>query len=414
MSNIKTYIICLLAMIATSCPAHDWEQSGELALLTSHFADSAVVDSTEISLVTCEPHDMVYALYGHTGLRINDQASGIDLLANWGIFDMRKKFFVARFVFGLTDYRMEIEKWDDFCMRYSYYGCGIYEQTLNLNWAEKRKLINKVLENYQPENRVYRYNFFYDNCTTRPRDLIQSSIDGEIVYPSAGNILTYRELIHQWNGTHLWARWGNDILLGVNADKATTVAEAQFLPDNLRKDFAGAEISTPDTQRRKLVSREQWATAPLYDKGENTFLDEYVLSPLGAAMLLAIILTIVEIAERRVGRRFWQFDTMLLLMSGIIGLVLFMMLFSQHPTVKLNFQILIFNPLALLLLPTIIKNLRKKGKSKALNAIAIMTFAGITLGFFQQYAEGVLILALILLITYTRSSGIKTNHAKKQ
>ncbi len=412
MNQFKTHILCFLAMIAIAYPAQTTAQDEDVVWLTEHFADSLTVDSTEISLVTCEPHQMVYALYGHTGLRINDLSSDMDLLANWGIFELKKKFFVPRFIFGLTDYKMDIETWEGFCARYTYYGCGIYEQTLNLEWSEKRKLIDAILENYKPENRLYRYNFFYDNCTTRPRDLIKQCIDGQITYPEPESRLSWRQLVHQWNGTHLWARWGNDILLGINADKKTTQEEAQFLPDNLRKDFANATITSTDGTARQLVEKEQWTTPPLYDKGENSFLDEYALSPLGVAMLLFIMLAVVEMAERRIGRRLWQFDAMLLLTSGIIGLVLFMMIFSQHPTVSLNFQILIFNPLALLFMPSIIKKMRKGEKSKALNIIIIMIVAGIILGFSQNYAEGVLILALILLTAYIRSSFIKTN-AKK-
>ncbi len=412
MNQFKTHILCFLAMIAIAYPAQTTAQDEDVVWLTEHFADSLTVDSTEISLVTCEPHQMVYALYGHTGLRINDLSSDMDLLANWGIFELKKKFFVPRFIFGLTDYKMDIETWEGFCARYTYYGCGIYEQTLNLEWSEKRKLIDAILENYKPENRLYRYNFFYDNCTTRPRDLIKQCIDGQITYPEPESRLSWRQLVHQWNGTHLWARWGNDILLGINADKKTTQEEAQFLPDNLRKDFANATITSTEGTSRQLVEKEQWTTPPLYDKGENSFLDEYVLSPLGVAMLLFIMLAVVEMAERRIGRRLWQFDAMLLLTSGIIGLVLFVMIFSQHPTVSLNFQILIFNPLALLFMPSIIKKMRKGEKSKALNIIIIMIVAGIILGFSQNYAEGVLILALILLTAYIRSSFIKTN-AKK-
>ncbi len=412
MNQFKTYILCLLAMIAITCPAQNPVQDKEVMWLTEHFADSLTVDSTEISLVTCEPHQMVYALYGHTGLRINDLSSGTDLLANWGIFELKKKFFVPRFIFGLTDYKMEIETWEGFCARYTYYGCGIYEQTLNLTWNEKRKLIDAILENYKLENRLYRYNFFHDNCTTRPRDLIKQCIYGQITYPEQDEQLTWRQLIHQWNDTHLWARWGNDILLGINADKKTTQEEAQFLPDNLRKDFGNATITTTEGISRKLVEKEQWATPPLYNKGENSFLDEYVLSPFGVSMLLVIMLAIVVRTEHRIDRRLWQFDAILLLASGLIGLVLFMMIFSQHPAVSLNFQILIFNPLALPLMPAIIKKLRKGERSKALNFIIITTAIGLILGFFQDYAEGVQYWALILLFAYIRFSYFKTN-AKK-
>ena len=130
-------------------------------------SDSASMAGTEISLVTCEPFSKIYSLYGHTGIRVHDSARGIDILANWGIFEMRKKYFMVSFTFGLTDYKMEIEPWDGFCGRYLSYGSGVQEQVLNLTNTEKAKLIAAIMENYKPENRYYRYNYFYDNCTTR-------------------------------------------------------------------------------------------------------------------------------------------------------------------------------------------------------------------------------------------------------
>ncbi len=377
--------------------------------------DTAALANVEISLVTCEPYNQVYSLYGHTGLRINDPVHGIDVLANWGIFDLKQKFFVLRFTFGLTDYRMAIEPWQEFCERYRYMGCGIQEQVLNLKADEKMKLIAAVAENYKPENRYYRYNYFYDNCTTRARDIIEQSIDGKIIYDRVGEQKSFRHLIHEWNSNHLWARWGNDFLLGVKADRKVTVRESQFLPYSLYHDFDNARIVSKGQPDRNLVTATRWALPTAYVDAPMSTVDQWLLRPLSVAVAYLLVLTAVIGIERKRGKRLWQFDAFVLAVTGLMGMVLLAMVFSQHPTVSLNFQILVFNPLSLLLLKPILKNLRQGKPSPYLNVLAIMAFVGIVIGlFFQRYAEGVGLLAIFLLETYMRRTGLSKDETKKE
>ncbi len=406
-------VVVVFLLVMSILPMRVWAQGRELRFLTEHFSDSAVVAATQVSLITCEPFDRIYSLYGHTGLRIYDKATGLDLLANWGIFDMQQKMFAIRFALGLTDYSMDIEQWEDFCARYRWYGSGIYEQVLNLRNDEKQRLIFAVLENFKEENRHYRYNVFYDNCTTRVRDIIEQSIDGQIVYPRHKTNESFRELLHEWNASHLWARWGNDYLLGIKADRKTTPREAQFLPFNLSHDFANAEIRDSLSERR-LVTDSLWATYSVYKPKELSFMDEFVLSPTGVSMAYVLIFVIVVMLERRRKKRLWQLDVAMLTITGVMGLLLFAMFFSQHPTVRLNAQILIFNPLSLVFLRPITRSLRRGEQSPYLLILAFLMGIGVVLGMtLQHFAEGVMTLALFLLLTYTRQAGKKKNEKKE-
>ncbi len=378
-------------------------------------AGTLSLDNVEVSLVTCEPYNRVYSLYGHTGLRIHDQSTGLDVLANWGIFEMKKRFFVLRFMFGLTDYKMEIEPWEYFCERYTSYGSGVQEQVLNLNADEKQRLIAAVRENYKPENRYYRYNYFYDNCTTRVRDIIEESVDGKMVYPETDAPKSYRELIHEWNGDHLWARWGNDFLLGVKADRKTTSKEAHFLPYMLFRDFGAAHIVSNSAAARPLVKTTRWAVPSMHVSEGGTFADNWLLRPLSVAVALVLVLLAVIFAERKLRKRLWQFDICVLAVTGVMGLILLAMVFSQHPTVSLNFQILVFNPLSLLFIVPITKSLRQGKPSPHLLILGWMAAAGILLGmFFQSYAEGVMLLAIFLLGAYTRKTGFQKYETEKE
>ena len=202
------------------------------------------MDSVEISLLTCGPGSEVWSLYGHTAIRYKDLRNGRDLAINYGVFSFTQKYFIPRFVFGITDYEIGICPIDVFWAEYQYTGRWVLQQDLNLTREEKAEITQAIAENYLPENRTYRYNFFYDNCTTRARDMIISYLSGDIHYADSQQIhTTYREMTHQWTRENRWTRFGNDLLLGVKSDFQTDFQARQFLPDSLRKDFDRAFIT---------------------------------------------------------------------------------------------------------------------------------------------------------------------------
>ena len=141
-------------------------------------------DSIRLSLLTCAPGEEIYSLFGHTAIRYEDPANGIDAVFNYGLFSFNTPNFILRFSLGETDYQLGATDYAHFAAEYAFDGRSVWQQTLNLSKEEKAELIRLLQENYLPENRVYRYNFFYDNCATRPRDKIEESIDGKVIYLS--------------------------------------------------------------------------------------------------------------------------------------------------------------------------------------------------------------------------------------
>lgn len=352
-------------------------------------------DSIEISLLTCGPRPNVYSLYGHTAIRYRNITRGEDLAINYGMFSFGKPFFVLRFVFGLTDYEMGIEYFDDFVSQYAPTGCGVRQQRLNLTAHEKAVIAAAIDENYRPENRVYRYNYFFENCTTRARDMIVNHIDGNVEYKGQVDpSLSFRKLIHQYNTTHRWARFGNDLLLGVQADSETNRGDQQFLPENLCHDFADAEIVANDGSRRKLVSSESWVV----ERTRGVGADSFPLSPMVCMSLIALVVVAVTCVERVKKANYWALDALLMVLTGICGLILLAMVFSQHPTVRLNLQILLLNPINLVALVPVVRALRNGRVHtwlKLWTACIVLFAIG---GLLQTYAEGMLVLALSLLI----------------
>ena len=355
----------------------------------------AYMDSLEFSLITCSPHEEVYSLYGHTALRVHDLHQGKhrdDVCFNWGIFNFEKPHFVARFVFGLTDYELGLGDFQFFCKYYRHWGSSVTEQVLNLTAQEKMALNIALEENYQEENRIYRYNFFYDNCSTRPRNIIERCIDGRVVYePRNGYEPTFREMIREKTHNHPWATWGNDMLLGLKADLKTTRQEQEFLPENLMFDFDRARINGHDGSWRPLIKERRMVVEP----GVQVIESDFPLSPLECALLLLLASLGIAMIEWRRRTTFRWWDASLMLLTGLAGCVLTVMIFSQHPCTSLNLQLLLINPVHLFFIPAVLLRRRVKRYWWALLAMCVVYGLG---SLVQSYAEGMLILALCLLL----------------
>ena len=342
-------------------------------------------DCIQISLLTCSPGKEVWAQYGHTAIRYYDKESGEDLAINYGIFSLDQTYFIPRFVLGMTDYRMGVQPMDMFLAQYSYEGRGVVEQVLNLSAEDKEVIYKALQENMKPENVVYRYNYFFDNCTTRARDMLVNHLHGKVVYPPAEEDATFRSMIHKWNNKYEWSQFGEDLLLGVNADRKTTKSEQQFLPENLRSDFDKARYNG-----KPLVKE----TNVLLDAETEVAEPVFPLSPLSIALIFAVISLVMMLFSYRRQQVYWAWDLALMLTSGLMGIIFFVMIFSQHPCVSLNFILLFFNPLPLFFLYSTIK----KKKVIWWKIWGVLIILGLFGSLFQEIPLPILIVASFLLL----------------
>ena len=342
-------------------------------------------DRIQISLLTCSPGKEVWAQYGHTAIRYYDKESGEDLAINYGIFSLDQTYFIPRFVLGMTDYRMGVQPMDMFLAQYSYEGRGVVEQVLNLSAEDKEVIYKALQENMKPENVVYRYNYFFDNCTTRARDMLVNHLHGKVVYLPAEEDATFRSMIHKWNNKYEWSQFGEDLLLGVNADRKTTKSEQQFLPENLRSDFDKARYNG-----KPLVK----VTNVLLDAETEVAEPVFPLSPLSIALIFAVISLVIMLFSYRRQQVYWAWDLALMLTSGLMGIIFFVMIFSQHPCVSLNFILLFFNPLPLFFLYSTIK----KKKVIWWKIWGVLIILGLFGSLFQEIPLPILIVASFLLL----------------
>lgn len=374
------FLLCLATVFAQQAPA------------SVEPVEDVNMDSVEISLLTCEPHDEVYSLYGHTAIRYHDKRhGGLDAAFNYGVFDFRKPFFALRFVFGITDYELGAYPYRLFKKEYEYFGSEVTEQVINLTDEEKLQLRLALAENMLPENTVYRYNFFYNNCTTKARDIIEKCINGRIEYVGyKEDTISYREAVHAMTADYPWARFGNDLLLGIQADQPTTTRQQEFLPGHLMRDFRNAVIHAEDGTTRPLVQEERIAVpagTPVVQSG-------FPLSPLACGFVILGIGILLFVMEFRNKQAFLLWDILLMVGTGALGIVLFLMIFSEHPTVSINLQLLLFNPLPWFFLWPVIK----RRNTRYWKVTFVLFFLFMIGSLFQHYAEGLWCLALCLLL----------------
>lgn len=358
--------------------------------LASDNIDEDFGDSIEIGVLTCSPHNEVYSLYGHTAIHYKNLKTNEDLAFSYGIFSFKKPFFVARFALGKTDYELGVMPFEAFLSEYRRYGSMVTEQILDLTAAEKTKLVNALWENYKPENRVYRYNFFYDNCATRVRDMIVKSVDGKVMYAEMNGApnYTWRNIIHDYTADHPWAAFGNDLCLGLKADRPATQMERHFIPDNLMLDFSRAQIYRNGTYR-PLVKDVRTPVEAGIQFVDNSFFPTPAMCSL-AFFIVCVAIVIVEYRKKKI---FVAWDALLMAIVGVAGLVLTVLLFSEHPTTTLNLQYLLLNPLPLFFIAPVIKR-KKTIYWKLSTALIFMFFFG---SFFQCYAEGMTLVGPSLL-----------------
>ncbi len=357
----------------------------------------AQTDSIRISLLTCAPGSEIYSLFGHTALRYENMSRGQDWVFNYGMFSFNTPNFVLRFVKGETDYQLGITPYEHFEGQYAYRGSSVWQQELNLTTSEKQKLVEVLEENYRPENRTYRYNYFYDNCTTRARDRFEQSINGKVAYPERKTEKTFREIIHEYTRGHEWSELGIDLCLGSEADEPIGLRKQMFAPFYMLEAAREAVIVNEDGSQRPLVLRETKIVDVEPEESEPAF----PLSPMVCAMLLLSFSVAMAILQYRVGKVLWLWDIVLFGAQGVDGCITaFLFFVSVHPTVDSNWMVLLFNPIPLLYLPVMVWRAIKGKKDLYhwVNTAVLILFMIIMPFVGQKFNATVVPLALSLLV----------------
>jgi hypothetical protein len=203
-----------------------------LCLLGSVPIANGLTNHSGISVLTYEPGTELYTLFGHTALRVQDSVLGIDLVYNFGTFDFRPPLFYFQFLGGKLNYALSISQYDAFLKESIIEKRTVHEQTLRLSLTERITIYRELNRIYHSNERCYKYDFFYDNCATRIRDLIWQVVEQPPAYDTASYCCTsFRDLLNPYTAGKYWVRLGINFVLGREADRTASSSDFMFLPD---------------------------------------------------------------------------------------------------------------------------------------------------------------------------------------
>lgn len=380
-----------------------------LSLLPSFCAkaqEGPLSDSAFVTLMTVSPGEEIYAHYGHTAIRVADPVKGIDLVFNYGLFDFNSPNFILRFVKGETDYLCGAFDYEMFLLEYQSENRSVTEQVINLKPQEKEAVWQALVKNCLPEYRTYRYNFFFNNCSTKPRDVLVNGIQGKVDYRTKGYYPTLRSVLHQYTDKHPWTQFGIDFVIGAQADDSATLSDQQFAPELLFQSFASGVISDSSGNIRPLVLE----TRQVVRQDESKLPRPSNLpKPIVVMWLLCLAVAACTIYERRKGIHFKALTAVLYGIFGVTGsIIAFLVLFSIHPTTHVNYLLLWQNPLHLIFaFGMIFAPFRKKiAKPYLIINLMLQLLAMLGIWLFPQQLHPA-ILPLLLMLTMRSALSIR-------
>ena len=289
-------------------------------------------DSARIYLLTCTPGTEVWSKYGHTGIRLEDQAQQIDIVFNYGIFSLMEKGFYLKFIQGETYYQLGIESYPHFVEFYSQIGRKTYLQQLNLTQEQKQRVLDALLVNYQPKNRYYLYNFVFDNCATRPYYLLKKALQDTITSDYQGYVnQPFRSTISHYTGPYSLVDFGINLIFGKKSNQLMTNEQRLFLPEELMFYLSEARLSdgTPLVLEENIQSF-QIAPVPWYADCRLVI------------TLFVILMVLISIWDRKRNKLSWWVDAILCVVYLILlSIVIFLTFFSIHPLVGFGWRLII-------------------------------------------------------------------------
>lgn len=380
-------------------------------------------DSLRISLLTCSPGSDAYERFGHTGLRIQDQRNPqFDVTFHYGVFSFNTPHFVYRFVKGETDYQLGAVYTQSFIEEYRQRGLGMTEQWLRLDSAQAQEMLQRLLINYRPENRTYRYSYFFDNCATRPYHLINASVGNTLRYDTAWvKDITLREMVQEKTHRNNWLDFGIALAVAARSDQRAWFEEQMFLPDYLSLAVGNAKIEKSTASNRWHVPFVTESDTLLTMRPD---IEAKIAAPdriapntvFGIVLLVALVISAWEWHKKKDAEQKRRpvkvpvvaniFDTTLLLAAGLAGcIVWFLNFFSLHPAVDSNLNCFWLLPTHVIMAVLIWFNSLKKWNSIYFGITFALIIAYVILDWIiGQYCPPafLLLLATLLLRSYMR------------
>ena len=296
-----------------------------------------LTESAKVSMITVAPGTNLVDSFGHSAIRIRDDSLAIDIAYNFGTYDFNAPNFYGNFARGKLLYILGRNYFSDFLNYYSGQNRTVKEQVLDLTLAERQAFLDYLQHNAKPENRGYLYDFFYDNCATKLRDVTQDILGEKVEFDYSfadTKGYTLRGLIHKYSYTQPWGTFGIDLALGSVIDRKAKSEEYIFLPDYIFETFQSAKKSNengamPLTKQVNILFQ---ASPQESNKG---------ITPLIVLGILALLILGITIGDFKRNKRSRWLDVFLFFTTGVIGVCMLLLWFAtDHTATARNYNVL--------------------------------------------------------------------------
>ena len=365
-----------------------------LLCITVAFSQKNIPNNTQISVLTIGPGNNLNDAFGHSGIRLKTSYS--DIVYDFGRYNFEAPNFYLNFARGKLNYLQGKANYNNLVNFYKQQNRSIKEQILNLSAEEKQSVYTFLETNYAKNQGAYLYDFFYDNCATKIRDVIENATNGNIDYQLPDNYedKTFRTLIQDELHPNAWGSLGIDIALGAIIDRTATPREHMFLPKNIHSFYSEATINN-----RQLVSNSKTIINSDTKFKNGTFL----LSPIFVLSLIAILIIYITFNDHKKQRRTKGLDACIQLILGVIGILLTLLWFgTDHTATGYNYNLLWAFPLSLVM---VIQAYKAKPKKWFIGYIkfCVLMLCLLTVHWIsgvQQFAPTLIPLLIALFVRY--------------
>jgi len=353
-----------------------------------------------ISVITCGSGSELYSTFGHSAFRLKDPVYGYDIVYNYGTFDFNTPLFYIKFTRGKLPYQLGRTTFKRFIYTYKREKRWVKEQVLALTPTQVNKFLAYLENNYKKENRTYKYDFFFNNCATKIRDVVKENFPDDIIFHQdhITTTKTLRALLNEYLDHNSWSNVGINIALGAIIDKPTDVEEYQFLPDYVFQAFENATLNDGNTPLVKEVN-VILETSTNVQESSYFLISPYVVFTL--LLLLVLAITFVDFKHKK--RTRWL-DAFLMLVSGLGGIMVALLWFAtEHSSMSTNMNILWLVPINIFFVRKFLLKRKEcnalwKHSATLIALIIIMVF--LWLINFQVFALAVIPLLIMFLVRY--------------
>jgi len=368
-------------------------------ITTASFGQFSISEKAEISIITVGPGSELFDKFGHTAIRVKDE--NFDKAYNYGVYDFDAPGFYTNFAKGKLLYILDVWPYDGFLNLYKKQNRWVKEQILDLSYEQKQQFFFFLQNNALPENRGYLYDFCYDNCATRPRDVVQKILKNQLTYDDSHleDQLTFRQLIQKNVAANSWGSLGMDVAIGAVVDRKASPWEHQFIPEYFSNAIAHTSFTNRNGSSTPLVKETRMA----FENDPQNESSRFITSPLFVFGIIGIIILLCTYKDIKKRHRSRYLDAGIFAITGFIGIALaFLWWGTDHTATVNNYNLLWAFPLSLVFVGLIAKKQPKRWMKNYV-LFLLLCFALLILHWItgvQRFAIGFIPLFIALFTRY--------------